>query len=217
MDFGDMLKEMKAHPEKKFSREGWNGKNMYIQLQVPDEHSKMSLPYIYMKTAQGDLVPWLASQTDILTDDDWVEVRSTPFGLNKIEPHVCSATPGEYIKMHGFDWQKDPRERGSICAHVMKEFQDYKFDNQPNPEKGGAVHNPAHYCGDRKYQPWDVITDWDLDFLLGNAVKYIARAGRKQQAGMTMKQSEEQDIMKAIEYLQKRLDIMRTIRDFDDN
>ena len=216
MDFGDMLKEMKAHPEKKFSRKGWNGKNMYIQLQVPDEHSKMSLPYIYMKTAQGDLVPWLASQTDILTDDDWVEVRSTPFGLNKIEPHVCDITPGEYIKMHGFDWQKDPRERGCLCA-TKKELQDYKFDNQPNPKKDDSVHNPAHYCGDRKYQPWDVITDWDLDFLLGNAVKYIARAGRKQQAGMTMKQSEEQDIMKAIEYLQKRLDIMRTIRDFDDN
>ena len=111
----------------------------------------------------------------------------------------------------------DPKKRECLCAHTKKELQDYKFDNQPNSKKGDSVHNPAHYCGDRKYQPWDVITDWDLDFLLGNAVKYIARAGRKQQAGMTMKQSEEQDILKAIEYLQKRLDIMRVIRDFDDN
>ena len=31
---------------------------------VPDDKSKMTLPYIYMKTAQDDLVPWLASQTD---------------------------------------------------------------------------------------------------------------------------------------------------------
>jgi hypothetical protein len=29
----------------------------------------MSLPYIYMRTAQGDLVPWLASQTDMLAED----------------------------------------------------------------------------------------------------------------------------------------------------
>lgn len=216
MDFGDMLKEMKAHPEKKFSRKGWNGKNMYIQLQVPDEHSKMSLPYIYMKTAQGDLVPWLASQTDMLCDD-WVEIRTTPLGSIKIDSNACSITTGECREEPKFDNQPNPAKGGSICAHVMKEFQDYKFDNQPNPRKDGAVHSPAHYCGDRKYQPWDVITDWDLDFLLGNAVKYIARAGRKQQAGMTIKQSEEQDIMKAIEYLQKRLDIMRTIRDFDDN
>ena len=224
MDFGDVIKELKKDNTKKFARKGWNGKGIYIQLQVPDTNSKMTLPYIYMVTdklesdnpyAPKGIVPWLASQSDMIADD-WVEVRSTPFGLNKIEPHVCDATIGEYIKMHGFDWQKDPRERGCLCA-TKKELQDYKFDNQPNSKKDDSVHNPAHYCGDRKYQPWDVITDWDLDFLLGNAVKYIARAGRKQQAGMTMKQSEEQDIMKAIEYLQKRLDIMRTIRDFDDN
>jgi len=55
------------------ARSGWNGKNMWIHLQVPDDHSKMTLPYIYMKTAQGDLVPWLASQTDILAID-WMEV-----------------------------------------------------------------------------------------------------------------------------------------------
>lgn len=53
------------------AREGWNGKGMYIELQRPDAFSKMTLPYIYMKTVQGDLVPWLASQTDILAED-WV-------------------------------------------------------------------------------------------------------------------------------------------------
>jgi len=51
------------------ARSGWNGKNMFLELQVPDANSKMTLPYIYMRTAQGDLVPWLASQTDILAED----------------------------------------------------------------------------------------------------------------------------------------------------
>jgi hypothetical protein len=55
------------------SRKGWNGKGMWLALQVPDEHSKMTLPYIYMRTSHGDLVPWVASQTDILARD-WVEV-----------------------------------------------------------------------------------------------------------------------------------------------
>lgn len=54
---------------KRQQRKGWNGEGMYIEMQVPDEHSKMTLPYIYMKTAQGDLVPWLASQTDLLSED----------------------------------------------------------------------------------------------------------------------------------------------------
>lgn len=53
----------------RFTREGWNGKDMWIALQVPDVHSKMTLPYIYMKTVQGDLVPWVVSQTDCLARD----------------------------------------------------------------------------------------------------------------------------------------------------
>lgn len=50
-------------------RAGWNGRGMWLALQVPDAHSKMSLPYVYMSTAQGDLVPWLCSQTDLLAID----------------------------------------------------------------------------------------------------------------------------------------------------
>ena len=51
------------------ARQGWNGKGMWLELQVPDAHSKMTLPYIYMKTADGHQVPWLASQTDLLAED----------------------------------------------------------------------------------------------------------------------------------------------------
>lgn len=53
-------------------RRGWNGKDMYIELQVTDLYSKMSKPYIYIRTAEGDLVPWLASQADML-EEDWME------------------------------------------------------------------------------------------------------------------------------------------------
>ncbi len=51
------------------SRTGWNGPDQWLRLQVPDENSDMSLPYIFIKTVQGHLVPWLASQTDILAID----------------------------------------------------------------------------------------------------------------------------------------------------
>ena len=68
MDFSDALAYIKQ--DYRVSRTGWSTcADMYIKLQVPNEHSKMTLPYIYMKTAQGDLVPWLASQTDILSND----------------------------------------------------------------------------------------------------------------------------------------------------
>lgn len=53
----------------KIYRDGWNGKGMYLELQRPDANSKMTLPYIYMKTACNNFVPWLASQTDLLSND----------------------------------------------------------------------------------------------------------------------------------------------------
>lgn len=66
-NFGEAISELKKG--NKVTRKGWNGKNMWLELQVPDAHSKMTLPYIYMKTADNNKVPWLASQTDILSED----------------------------------------------------------------------------------------------------------------------------------------------------
>lgn len=65
--FGEAISELKKR--NKVTRKGWNGKNMWLELQVPDAHSKMTLPYIYMKTADNNKVPWLASQTDMLSED----------------------------------------------------------------------------------------------------------------------------------------------------
>ncbi len=50
-------------------RDGWNGKGMYIEQQTPTDTSKMTLPYIFMKTADNELVPWIASQADMLAND----------------------------------------------------------------------------------------------------------------------------------------------------
>ena len=40
----------------------------------------MGLPYLYIKTVDGKLVPWLASQTDLLAED-WIEVEVDPEGV----------------------------------------------------------------------------------------------------------------------------------------
>lgn len=67
MNFGDALTCLRDG--EKVTRDGWNGKGMWIALQTPDEHSKMNRPYIYMRAVNGELVPWVASQTDLLADD----------------------------------------------------------------------------------------------------------------------------------------------------
>lgn len=76
LTFGDALAALKQG--KRVARDGWNGKGMWIALQVPDQHSKMTLPYIYIEYPEGHLayqsgsrVPWLASQTDMLRED-WI-------------------------------------------------------------------------------------------------------------------------------------------------
>lgn len=53
----------------KVCRAGWNGKGMWLALQTPDEHSKMSRPYVYMRTVDDKLVPWTCSQSDLLASD----------------------------------------------------------------------------------------------------------------------------------------------------
>lgn len=73
MDFGTALDAIKAGF--KVRRNGWNGKGLWLELQVPDKHSKMTLPYIFInypadaEHTPGARVPWLASQTDMLAED----------------------------------------------------------------------------------------------------------------------------------------------------
>ena len=67
LNFGQAIEAMKVGS--KVARDGWNGKGMWIALQVPDQHSKMQQPYIYMCPVGGKLVPWLASQADMLAND----------------------------------------------------------------------------------------------------------------------------------------------------
>ena len=55
----------------------------------------------------------------------------------------------------------------------VERILEQQVSNEPD-----LVHHPAHYCYS-KYEPKDVIRAWELNFNLGSAVKYIARAGRK--------------------------------------
>ena len=57
---------------KRVTRKGWHGIGMYLELQKPQASSdvcKMTLPYIYITTEEENLVPWIASQTDLLAED----------------------------------------------------------------------------------------------------------------------------------------------------
>ena len=65
------------------------------------------------------------------------------------------------------------------------------------------VKRPEHYCFS-KFEPKDVIREWGLNFNLGSAVKYIARAGRKDDI--------VQDLKKAQEFIQFEIEAIEAER-----
>ena len=82
MNFSQALDQIKFGS--RVAREGWNGKGMFIFLVkgstfITNREPLLSIlgegvevnycPHIDMKTADGKIVPWLASQTDVLADD----------------------------------------------------------------------------------------------------------------------------------------------------
>jgi ribosomal protein S15P/S13E len=63
-----------------------------------------------------------------------------------------------------------------------------------------TVNHPDHYGGaENPYEAIKVIRAWGLNFALGNAVKYIARAGKKDPA------KHIEDLQKAVFYLQNEI------------
>jgi len=85
LTFGDAINLLKLGYN--LAREGWNGKDMFLFL-VPGSHFKVNRPpllgiypegteidyqpHIDMKTAQDTVVPWLASQSDMLAEDYYI-------------------------------------------------------------------------------------------------------------------------------------------------
>lgn len=61
------------------------------------------------------------------------------------------------------------------------------------------INHPAHYT-DGKFETIDAIESWRLGYHLGNAVKYISRAGKKS------KDTELEDLRKARWYVKRYLD-----------
>lgn len=62
------------------------------------------------------------------------------------------------------------------------------------------VDHPAHYGGDSVYETIKVIDAWGLGFCLGNAIKYISRAGKKDP------EKRIEDLRKAIWYIQHEIE-----------
>ena len=66
------------------------------------------------------------------------------------------------------------------------------------------INHPSHYMSKTGLEAIEVIEAFELDYNLGNAVKYILRAGKKRKA------KKEIDIKKAMWYLERELKNIQT-------
>lgn len=73
------------------------------------------------------------------------------------------------------------------------------FVYSPNPPRANDIQvGGNHYKQFAGHEPWDVITAWDLGYLDGTALKYIARWKHKNGV---------QDLKKAVHFLQKAIEV----------
>lgn len=75
-----------------------------------------------------------------------------------------------------------------------------------NQGKHDAVNHPSYYCGN--IEVIDFIEDKNLGYHLGNAVKYISRAGKKHEIGMSDLEKKIEDLKKARFYLNRKIKLL---------
>lgn len=86
-----------------------------------------------------------------------------------------------------------PRNSGESCVFFIPEHKFRKKNDHETvkSDQTDIISHPSHYTDGRKYEPKDVIRDWNLNFNLGSAVKYISRAGRKDDIIQDLKKAKQ--------------------------
>lgn len=100
------------------------------------------------------------------------------------------------MRLSGVDlpqWEKQEMSDG-LTEMTLGE----KLKAAINKGQYDSINKPAHYTEGRRIEPIDVIEDWNLNFHLGNSLKYLSRAGRKD--------SKATDLRKACWYINRELE-----------
>jgi hypothetical protein len=83
------------------------------------------------------------------------------------------------------------------------DIDDYVSDGYTQPKANDVQHGGDHYKRFKGFEPWDVITAWELGYLDGTALKYISRWRHKNGV---------EDLKKAIHFLQKTIEVYENIK-----
>ncbi len=97
------------------------------------------------------------------------------------------------LKKLGKIMNEKPKDR-----MFMEDETLYMTKSEAPKEDFDPINKPKHYAAG-KIEPIEAIEDWKLGFNLGNSIKYIARAGKKDKA------KEKEDLQKALFYLSREI------------
>lgn len=132
---------------------------------------------------------------------DYISARGMSFSAKKkLEKQYLSWCEEQNKEINGGEINKNS------FINVISFLESIGWSNvkENNIEMSDNVNHPSHYGGeDNPYEAIKVIEAWNLGFCLGNAVKYISRAGKKD------KSKEVEDLEKAVWYLQREIDKLK--------
>lgn len=144
--------------------------------------------YITSQTISDILKPVNMSTNFIISELTWWSYAELKGGINIIDDQAI-IEPG-YIIVRFPEYHTSPRPDNESSLKEETSFDE--------------VSHPSHYTEGRKYEPRKVIADWGLNFNLGNAVKYVSRAGRKG--------DKIEDLRKAIQYIEFEIEELEDVK-----
>ena len=109
-------------------------------------------------------------------------------------------TKAEFLKDPTIKFEYDKEALDALKEPKQKSFrEEYEY----KPPENDPVNRPSHYQYS-SLQPVEVIRAWDLNFALGNVIKYICRSKRKN--GLI-------DLEKALWYLKDEIEAQKTAKE----
>ena len=95
------------------------------------------------------------------------------------------------------EWNRGGLTHTIPIGSIVKSQWDIERPRPTTDNGSGAINHPSHYGGDTTYEAIKVIEAWEADFCIGNTLKYLSRAGKKN--------DELEDLKKAQWYLERKI------------
>lgn len=136
--------------------------------------------------------------------------------IDKLVSYIKDYTKHELEDVLDNEEQSSDNEPDYIVSYTdicnsIKHQMNYNEDDSCQDEQDAqhdSVNHPSYYA-DGKIEVIDYIEDKKLDYHLGTAVKYISRAGKKHERGMTDKEKEIQDLQKAVWFINRKIELLK--------